>query len=284
MIQKIKELLDLIIKTTYPDIKVFPYYLKIENKKLKTKNGHWQKKSGEPFATIAVFNLDRGTKEILKTNIHEIAHNVEYSIYGRTGPSKRFYLVYKNLLETAIKLGLLTFDDIKDVYDIQQLIAAHGPITAKCGSLKNLIGGKSIIKVNKSYTIKDLLKERGYTYNSLEQNWVKEIGDDLVKQEVEYLSTLTDTTNIEVAAIQDVQIKAMAYIIVDNCYNYKDMLKSYGYIYRGYGRTKGNQWVKKIYVEDKQQELNRLSDLKGITIDVKLINPKKVKHKSKARD
>ena len=282
MTKKIKELLDLITKTTYPDVKIYPYYLKIENKKLKTKNGHWRKREGDAFATITVVNLERGTKEVLKTNIHEIAHNVEFSIYGETGHSKRFYLIYKRLLETAIKLGLLTFEEIKDLYDIQQLIAAHGPITAKYGSLKNLISDKVIIKVNKSYSIKDILKSRGYTYNGLEQNWIKEISSGLVEQEVDYLSTIVDKKNIEVKQMQDVEIKAMAYIIVDNCYAYKDILKENGYIYKGYGHNKGTKWVKKISIDDKQKELDLLQNMKDIQVSVKLINPKHKRNRIKS--
>lgn len=274
MTKKIKELLDLIIKTTYPNNKILPYYLKIQNRDLKTKNGCWQKKNTEAFATITVFNLERGTKEILKTNVHEISHHVEFSIYGETGHSKRFYSIYKRLLETAIRLGLLTFKEIEDLYDIQQLIVAHGPITAKHNSLKHLISGKSIIKVNKSFAIKDVLKERNYTYNSLEQNWIKELDDSLVEREVEYLSTIIDKTNIEVRQMQDVEIKAMAYLLVDNCYAYKDVLKKDGYIYQGYKHSKSTYWVKKINLEEKQAELDKLKDLNGITVKIELINPK----------
>lgn len=274
MIKKIKELLDLIIKTTYPSNKILPFYLKFENKALKTKNGYWQKKHSEAFATITVVNLERGTKEILKTNIHEIAHNIEFSIYGKTGHSDRFYLIYKNLLETTIKLGLLTFQEIQDLYDIQQLIAAHGKINVEHGSLKELIGDKTIIKVNKSYLIKDILSERGYTYNRLEQNWIIELDASLVDQEVAYLSTIIDAANVNVSQMQDLEIKAMAYILVDNCYAYKDILKKDGYIFRGYGHDKGTAWVKKICVEDKQTELNKLTQMNGTAIKVELINPK----------
>ena len=274
MTRKIKELLDLIIKTTYPNEKILPFVVKFKNKALKTRNGRWQKNRNEPFATITVVNLERSTKEILKTNIHEIAHHVEYSIHRATGHSKRFYLIYKNLLETAIKLGLLTFDEIQDLYDIQQLIAAHGKIRVECGSLKELIDGKSIIKVNKSYPIKDILRERGYTYSALEQNWMKEVDTSLVDEEVAYLSTIIDAANINVSQLQDLEIKAKAYILVDNCYEYRDILKKDGYIFNGYGHTKEKAWVKKICINDKQAELDKLSNLNGITVEVKLLNPK----------
>lgn len=279
MVKKIKELLDLIIKTTYPDIKIYPYYLKIENKKRKTRNGYWQKKEDEKFATIVIYNLERGTKEVLKTNIHEIAHNVEFSLFGETKHSKRFYLIYKRLLETAIKLGLLTFEEIKNLYDIQRLVEIHGPITPKYGSLKHLVENKTIIKVNQSYSVKDILKSRGYTYNRLEQNWIKEINSESVDQEINYLSTIVDKKNIEVNQIQDIKIGAMAYITVDNCYTYKDILKNNGYVYKGYGYKKGTKWVKKILIEDKEKELELLKNMKNVVVNIKLINPKRKRNR-----
>lgn len=284
MIGKIKKLLDLIIETTYPDKKIFPYYLKIENKNLKSKNGHWQLKEKDKFATISIFNLERGTKEILKTNIHEIAHNMEYSLHGNTGHTKRFYLIYRNLLETAIRLGLLTFEEIKDLYDIQQLTAVYGPITAKPNSLKELINDKLIIKINKSFSVKDTLKRKGYTYNGLEQNWIKEVKASSLEEELEYLYTITDKANVVVTQIKDIEIQAMGYIVVDNCYDYKDELKNDGYIYRGYNHNKGSKWIKKIYIKDKQEELDKLKNMKNIVAVVELINNKQKKYDKKAKN
>lgn len=147
-------------------------------------------------------NLERDTKTILKTSIHEIAHNMEYSLHGNTGHTKRFYLIYRNLLETAIRLGLFDYDDIKTLYDIQKLTKTCGSIVAEYGSLSYLIDNKSIIKVNKSFAIKDILKQRGYAYNKLEQNWVKEMDTSLIDEEVKSLSSIIDGDNIEVTKLQ----------------------------------------------------------------------------------
>lgn len=256
-----------IIRKTYPDKQVPSFWLEVHSKEMASKHGdYWP-----AHKKIRIFNLSRKTEYIITTGIHEAAHHVEYIFYGDTGHSKRFYGVYKELLETAIKMGIVNYEEarkVADARDINSLERYYGRLTASYDPAYDDKKDVSMIKVFNCYPIKDTLKSRGYRYNGIEQAWCKEMNNTQATEEKEFLKSLIDEKNIVVSEGNIITIEAVYYVVVDNCYNCKDVLKSNGYIYKGYNQ-KGNSWVKKIKANTLEDEQKFLKQFPGIKVQVK---------------
>ncbi len=272
--KKIHEILTEIALKTYPDAKHVKFYLDIENKEMRSFHGDWTLPSNRGYATIRIFNLSRGTKDIIKTSIHELAHNTEYSIYKKTGHSKRFYEVYKNLLTTAIHMNLFSLNDMDDVdskHDLDMLVKHHGPITLDESKVDAYKGDVAIVKIKNSFDIKDQLKELGYNYNSLEKCWNIEILKSELNSHLVKIKALTAESNIIVTDYSDLKIDTYGYLIVTgSTYDIKDNLKSSGFIFNGFN-IGANAWVKKILMKDKESEINKLKKYSSIQIAIKTI-------------
>ena len=272
--KKIHEILTEIALKTYPDVKHVKFYLDIENKEMKSFHGDWSLPSNKGYATIRIFNLSRGTKDIIKTSIHELAHNTEFSIYKKTGHSKRFYEVYKKLLTTAIHMNLFSLNDMDDVdskHDLDMLIKHHGPITLDESKVDAYKGDIAIVKIKKSFDIKDQLKELDYNYNALEKCWNIEIDKADLESHLVKIKALTPEANIIVTDYSDLKIDTYGYLIVTgSTFDIKDELKSSGFIFNGYN-IGANAWVKKILMKDKQSEVNKLKKYSSIKISLKTI-------------
>lgn len=277
---KLYEVLKFISNQSYPDIKHNPFYITVENKELKTRNGCWHYPRPDSKSKIVVNNLDRGTKEIIKTLIHELAHNVDYSIRKQTGHDREFYKVYKNLLEVAIESGILTSEDIDGLRDIRILISHHGSLRAQYNPDKSYKKDNYIIKVEKSFKIKDVLSSRGYKYSPIEQVWFKEVSEKELEGEQSFLISIIDQRFIHVSEVRSIEIQAMGYVIAEKCYEKKDLLKNRGYIYKGYNqkgsKNDPNVWVKKLKVSELESELAFLTR-NGIGCKTNTIKSKKVK-------
>ncbi len=278
---KVHTVLNDIAKMTFPEVKIRKFYVKIEDRELKTKHGDYEWNRVEGTHTIRTFNLSRKSKVIVKTSVHELAHHVEVCMYEDTGHSKRFYEIYKRLLEVSVKMGILTYEDIRSVRDIKILEKHCGAIEVQFDPSMEYKKDKINIKVFNSYSIKDILSSRGYKYSGMEQAWCKEIDKNTLDEEKEYLSTIIDSDNIKVYRGHELAIEARYYVIVGNSYNYKEILKDNGYIYKGYNQ-KGNVWVKKIRANQLDKEKELLSTMQGIEVKVKGVS-KKRRNKSKKR-
>lgn len=268
---QIRDMLIEIAKTAYPDVKHTRFYLKVENREMNSKNGKWVYPQEGKMAEIWIYNLSRGTRQILKTSVHELTHNTEYSIYKETGHSPRFYMVYKKLLEAAIDLGLLTAEDINDIADtrdIKQLIRHQGPINRVADSNKIYKEDQVIIKVKNSFSIKDKLKERNYRWNSTEQVWMLELSQEHMDEEKTFLLSITEESNLIISSYSELEIEAIGYIVVGGkTFDIKDKLKERGYVFRGYNQP-GNVWVKRVPMTEVDDERFVFSYSDDITVSV----------------
>ncbi len=250
---EIHRMLMKIAETTYPDNEILKFFIEIIPSESKTRHGDYAPHQRK----IRIFNLSRKTSYIIKTTIHELAHHCEYSIYKTTGHNKRFYKVYKQLLETAIKMGLVTYEEVRtvnDSNDINVLEQHYGPITVQFDPSMAYKKDLYMIKVFNSYSIKEKLSNRGYSYNGIEQSWYKEIEEqDLEKEKNFVYSIMKNKNNVLITDARDITIDAVYYIAVDNAFSHKDILKKRGYIFKGYN-YKSNVWVKKIKAKELKEE------------------------------
>jgi hypothetical protein len=138
------------------------------------------------------------------------------------------------LLEKAIAMNIITFDEIRHIRDVEQVIKHCGPIKKD----------KFTIKIYNSYAAKGSLQSQGYFYDGQEQTWSKELFQNEVEGEMNYLSPFIAPENIKITKASNLDINTLYYIIVESSYSYKDILKNYGYIYEAFEFKKA--WVKKI--------------------------------------
>lgn len=272
--RQIHDMLLAIAQQSYPD-KVFKkFIISILNKQRKSFHGDWVPPdfANKKCAEIRIFNLERGTIATLKTAIHEMAHHVEYCLYGDTDHTKRFYHVLHKLLTTSIEMKLLTNSDANeiDATDIKMIVKYFGEIKAIPNPSIEYKRDILIVKVKNSFTFKDKLDARNYKWNPTEKVWMKELNELDLDIEKEYLLGLTTEENIIVSGYSDFQIGAIGYLhVIGETYPYRESLKSEGYIFKGFGFEKGNPWVKKILLEDAEEEMEMFETLPELKVSLK---------------
>lgn len=221
---------------------------------------------------IKIFNLSRPFNHIVATILHEVAHHIDFCNRNKTDHGKIFYNELYKLLIAAMELNIISKEDIitrTDSKDKYRLEKYFGDIQGwKIESLEYKKNRK-IIKVSNSFSIKGQLKEKGYKYSKIEQLWIKEIESVRLEEEIEYLKRITHKSNIKIIDRENLEIEAIYYIAILNSYNYREILKENGYIYKGYGIGK-KSWNKKIKATELEKEKELLNRLEGVNI--KIIN------------
>lgn len=219
---------------------------------------------------IEIYNLYRETEYIIATTIHELAHHVTNTRYNELAHNKLFYKTLKELLSAAVRLGYLDYKKARkkqDSRDIEMMEKYFGCIVEEYDPCNNPHANQSIIKVRNSFSIKDQLKERGYTYNSQEKVWQKEIDNSEADEEKQYVESLAQKVKADIMPYDAIELKIFYYIIVgDGAFDKRNQLKELGYWFGGYFQK--DKWVKKVEGKDLLDEKRKLISL-GIKFRVK---------------
>lgn len=249
----------------YPDNRFTKFFIKIQTKELKTIHGRYFRNTRE----IEIFNMSRPNGHIVMTTLHEVAHHIDYEIRGSSDHSKTFYIVLKQLLVTAIGMGVLNQNDLltkHDSADLERLIRHFGDINEWDIPFVLYKSEDFTIRVRQSYSIKDLLKARGYHYSKLHQAWEKTFTAGL-EDELIYLRGIIQEEHIEVSSSKELSFNTYYYICVFESFQHRERLKELGYIYNGYG-IKKKSWNKKVLSKELKKEKIKLNDLVGIKVKV----------------
>lgn len=259
MEKRIKEILIDIAEKTYNKK---PSYFRIEVIPEERKSFHGD--YNPTTKTIRIFNLSRPIEHVISTTIHELAHHIDFSNNGSSGHNKRFYGIFRDLLKTAIKCGYINYSSIKnkkDSLDIVQMEKYYGELIAFYDESKNDKKDKCIIKVRKSFNIKNYLSENGFLFNGLEKTWDKTINKTDLEQVKNEILEKDNNVEIIVSDFNTISAEIFYYIIVSkNTYENKDILSENGYKYKGYNE-KSNSWVKKINSNKLKEEKKFLNKL-----------------------
>lgn len=268
---KIYNLLRDIIRNTYnevdyPNNKFERFFLDVRAKEMKTIHGRYYTKTKK----IEIFNLSRPTEHIVTTAIHEVAHHIDYCLRNETDHTKEFYAVMYNLLISAIGMKIITKEDIlseSDSADKDRLEKYFESIEE--WEVPNIPYKKEklVIRVSNCFNIKDDLRKKGYRFSGIEKIWTKELDQEELEEEREWLNKLIDMDNVEIDNANKINISAVYYVTISNSYDHKDYLKELGYIWKGYN-IKGNSWNKKILANEKKEELSKVEGLSGIKIKI----------------
>ncbi|WP_207002574.1 hypothetical protein [Trinickia mobilis] len=229
-----------IAETTYPDRvdKMRNFSVEVLAQESRTRHGDYHPSTRK----IRIYNLSRKTAFIIKTTIHELAHHVDCCFYGKTAHDLQFYTTYKHLLETAHVMGVINIADVTDEIDARDILQ----LEKKAGRLvydQQVAKDGLLIKVDRAFDIRDLLKERGYRYSATEKVWVLECDDSILEDEQGWLHGVTDATNVKVVRIAENTIESVYFCILgkNGFYGRQDELKELGF---RFDQKKG--WLKRI--------------------------------------
>lgn len=239
-----------------------------------TKSIHGTYNAKENKARIG--NLSRPPAHVLITSLHEAAHHCEYQMTGQTGHQRSFYMIYNQLMTTAIEMGMFTYKTATEVTDsasIRQLKRYCGPITIKMNPEKKYKKGKCLIYVFDGYSQRKILSERGYHFNSRAKAWEKELLKEDESGEKEYLKNLSDSITVWTTEdMLDLTIYAII-TVTGKTYECKDILSSLNFTYRD--KIPGmnvNGWYKKVQsvqLPDYANAIRILGNVPGVKVDVK---------------
>ena len=234
MEKRIKEILIDIATKTYGKPPAY-FKLIIMPEERKTFHGDYDTNT----KIIRIFNLSRPIEHIVSTTIHELAHHIDFMKYGSSGHNKRFYGIFRDLLKTAIECGYIKYESIKnkkDSLDIKQMEKYYGELIAYYDEKKDTNKNKSIIKVKNCFDIKDYLKSKDFSYNSIEKTWDKVITNNNIEEVKKDILYQDNNVEIIVSDYNDIKMDANYYVIISkNTYEKKEVLSSNGYKYKGYG-------------------------------------------------
>lgn len=269
---RIKSALNSVIRKTFPKEQIEPLDIEFMNQETVSIHGTYQVKTKK----ARIGNLSRPPAHVLITSLHEAAHHCEYQMTGQTGHQRSFYMIYNQLMTTAIEIGLFTYEMAEKVTDsasIRQLKRYCGPITIKANPDKKYKKGKCLIYVFDGYSQRKLLSDRGYHFNSRAKAWEKEILKENEKEEVKYIKSLSENITIWTTDdMLDLTIYAII-TVTGRTYECKDILSSLNFIYRDKvpgGDVKG--WFKKVQSVQLPEYTNAiriLSNYPGVKVEVK---------------
>lgn len=261
---RIRKYLQDIVEEAYKDEldadmlkKCITFWFELKNKELKSRAGAYypaQKK-------IEITNLGRSGKHVAITCIHKLTHHIDHCLRGASDHSEKFYEIYRKLLYAALNMRIVVPEDVSCLSDVSDsnkvkiMIAEWTPQYVVYGD------DKSVIKVMNGFSLKDELKQRGYTYHSSDSSWRKTLDKHLIPDEKVILENLINKSAassveiiIEDSAVMMAPELKVEITVKGNTFPHKDILKELGFYF------KNKNWLKKMpYSTDaEKEEVNKL--------------------------
>lgn len=239
---KLKNKLDLIIKTAYKDhprLKQMLFYrLEILPKTTRTSLGLYR--FLERKIEVNLGNTPDNAN-ILMTLIHELSHHIEYILTGQSGHKKSFYDIHRALLYTALDLKLLSLNEClrmdrasRNYNKIIKILYEYKPHNQAAPELPDEIE----LSVYESFLFKDILKNKNYIWDSIARRWYKVLAPELVRREKDELLSL----NIPEGNIEERKASKLQ-VISDKHISY------YGYVGVFFLSKRNTVLTKKIYTQ-----------------------------------
>lgn len=237
------------------------FYLEYSNKISSTDSSYsWKNHK------IIVRNLFQDDSILLYNTLRSLAHHIDFRNRGKSNNDWQYFAEFERLLRSSIKMGLITFLQIKDI----PLSDKEEKIIYKLEQEGVLLEEKYksdsiIIRVSNCYQVRDKLKSHKYVWLSNEKVWEIEINQNAVSDELSFLQNIVNMQDVTTHSAKELLLTAYTYILVYECYDRKEELKHNGYQYDGKERA----WKKKLSVDDIKFEINRLSKAGFKTIKTK---------------
>ncbi len=223
---------------------------------------------------IRILRLKNAThRAILLTTMHEVSHHVAHSLYHEAGHGSDFYKAHLELLFAAFDMGILSKEDVlnsgSNSRSLNKVIIKRNMLDAYVPHPVQYKKDVVQLFVYNAYTVKDILKARGYKWNSLDTAWVLENTEDIIHKECAYLAGIgVAAKNMKIVNSAQVISRLRKTVYLYNVpYENKDVVKSLGYRWNNTGKSKF--WQKQIDGDDiPEQERTTLKNIPGVRIVV----------------
>ena len=271
---QLKKQLDNIIENAFcddPKVETYKKFrLKISDRNVRSYSGTYNERTN----TIEIVDIRGKEANNISTLLHEVSHRIEKHMYGKTGHQKTFYEIFRKLIHSALDLGYIDKDEMKqmdhrnvDYKKVMKMLDSYVKCEPKIEVLKT-----KLIEVSNSYSIKDKLRENNYYWNSVSKTWTKEVYNSLINSELKKLESL----NIQKSDIEIREMGKMAFkykgknvvlsdypVIIKGGFDIKEFLKKDGYQYDSQNKI----WYKNFSSEEEQDiEFKRLGKHYGYYI------------------
>lgn len=178
--------------------------------------------------------------------IHELAHHIHVVDTGDSDHSKEFYAIYRELLFAALDMGLLNREavmeikqDASDSNKVKKILAEYD------GSGVNYKSDMVRIDVENGYKIREILKELGFIYNTLNTFWEKEIPESELEKMRQNLDILK--AKYQVHDAKQLVFRGAAYLYVSgDTFDHRDKLSEEGFRWSKHVK----KWIKEVESQD----------------------------------
>ncbi|WP_242328218.1 hypothetical protein [Enterococcus avium] len=255
----LKQQMNVILMNTYEDYQNYSSFkLKIITKEYKSKHGVYSQNDRR----IEIYNLSRAPGANLLTAIHELSHHVEAMDLGEIAHKETFYERYYQLICTALKLGYIDENDLKedqkDSKDLANVEKYYG-----LDFLKNYQDEKicNAVLVTKAYEFRQLLQRRDFSFLGGSQDWGRVFEtEEQAKKEMAILHSFNRGMNVKVVPPATMVFNQNYYVAVSGAYDFRQILGKNGFIWEGFGVKKC--WVKKVPSTEYKKTMEFLKELK----------------------
>lgn len=220
------------------------------DKEFKSRNGDCRCMP-DKSSQIRIVKLESAPyRAILLTTMHEVSHHIDFSMSGEVGHGPEFYKVHLALLFAAFDMGILSKEDVLNSgstsRSLNRVIIKRKMLDSYVPHPTDYKQDVAQIFVYNAYAVKDVLKSRGYKWNSLDMSWVLETNSNAINEEHDHLLNLgVQKENIKTingsAVISRLRKNVNLYNVP---YDKKDIVKSLGYRWTDTGKKK--YWQRKI--------------------------------------
>lgn len=226
----------------------------VYNNKMSNSDGayNWKKR------TVTLNNLYQDDTALLFNLLRLLAQHIDFRNRGITKSSDwQQTAEFERLLRSAISMGLIK---ILSIYDNIHLSEKEEAIMYKlekeCIAENNYKEDIMVFRIESCFDIKDVLRASGYKWLTNEKCWEKEVKSSDVGAETSFLEKYISLSKVSVSSAAQLLVTAYMWVLVYECYEMKEELKSAGYKYDGKERA----WKKKFNVDDVKYELGRLAN------------------------
>lgn len=259
---KLKKVLEHIARYTYPEEKIARFYVEYVAKEYSTVNAnyHIEKKR------IRIYNFSRPTINILCSAIHELTHHICYGRDGNKNHDTQFYIVFKELLSSAVELGYMDYEECRGIDDsntIRSMEMKLGKVQSKYNEKEDPNKQYCTMQIVGGYEFRDYLLENKFHYSPFERIWEKDIKrsnkDRYIREILEY----DKNANITVSDINDLKMNVYYSVqVTGNTYPYRTKFTERNY------RYKKGIWYKRMEASQFFDEYLFLKELEGIEFKI----------------
>ena len=260
--KKLHTILKQIARKTYGG-SVEPFFVELDSKELKSRHGQYNSKN----KTLRINNMSRDNSHVIVTAIHELAHHIEYTMFGKLAHDDKFYRIFKELLESAVLLGYVKYEKVRNIKDsttISMMERKYGPVRVKYDESLDVNKDWRTVYVYNGYSVKETLKEKKYSFSAMEGIWEKDMKKKEAEEDVQELLKKDPSLDVQIKKVTDLSFDPVYQITLHgNTYPYKEQLKANGYSY------KDKTWSKKIRKNMVRQEQGMIDSMLGVLAEIK---------------